>query len=205
MLNRRHIIGGAAALPAIVIASGGVAPPAAASALSPDLAALIATAETARAAAEHHDTHVHLPSVQAAAKAVDSIPHTSVMVDGKADYFTTANTAAVSLARDVVRHDPLRQHPDSKALRQLLAADLRRSRAIQHVNTRYDLAMSGERSDDLWTDCGVAESAVAAQPIATAHDLAAKLAFMIDRQMSDGMDWLEELHADARRIAKMEA
>ena len=38
----------------------------------------------------------------------------------------------------------------------------------------------------------------------TAGDLAAKLAFMIEHDMSDGMDWLEELHADARRIAGLE-
>lgn len=68
----------------------------------------------------------------------------------------------------------------------------------------YHADTAGERSDGLWTACTNAENAAAMHPVSTAPDLAAKLAFMVDREMGDGMDWLEELHADARRVAKLE-
>ncbi|MEE8612457.1 MAG: hypothetical protein V3V60_17255 [Sphingomonas aquatilis] len=74
---------------------------------------------------------------------------------------------------------------------------------MEEANDRFGIRRSGQRSDELWAACCLAQSDVAAYPVSTAADLAAKLAFMVKHQMGDGMDWLEELHADARRVAKL--
>jgi hypothetical protein len=203
MLNRRNIIGGAAALPAIVIAPCGIAKAAPAT-VSPGLAALLAKAAQTAAEAADYDQRVYLPTLKAVTTVIDRIPHTAVTIDGKAGYFSTANDGAMKLASRLVEEDVERRLPDSAALRKLVAADKLRDRTLRQIQTRHGLAAAGDRSDKLSEACSAAENAIAEYPVSTAADLAAKLTFMVERRMGDGMDWLEELHADARRIAGTE-
>ena len=203
MLNRRNIIKGAAALPAIVIAPCAIVNAAPAT-VSPGLAALLAKAAQTAAEAADYDQRVYLPALKAVTTEIDRITHTAVTIDGETGYFSTANDGAMKLASRLVEEDVERRLPDSAALRKLGAADTLRDRTLRQIQTRHGLAAAGDRSDALSEACSAAENAIAEHPVSTAADLAAKLAFMVDRRMGDGMDWLSELHADARRVAKME-
>lgn len=210
MLNRRNIIGGAAALPAIFIASCG-ATSAVAETLSPDFVAVLNKAAQASAALGHHDQHVHLPAKARAFAAIEALPHTIVHVGpsltGGQVVWSTEKPSTVAIARSIV--NMAREGKDMAGAglthaRALTAAHLRRERAISRILRDTGTAAAVERSDELGNECADAQSAVAAHPVSTAADLAAKLAFMVKHQMGDGMDWLEELHADARRVAKLE-
>lgn len=212
MLNRRHIIGGAAALPAIVIASCGVAPAAAAPALSPDFAALLDKAAQASLALTAHERDIYLPAKAQATAAIEALPHTTVhagpSLTGGQVVWSTDRPSTVAIARSIV--DMAREGKDMAGAgllhaRTLTAAQLRRERATNRIMRYTGCAAAIERSDELGNECCTAQHDVALHPVSTAYDLAAKLAFMIEHDMSSGMDWLEELHADARRIAKLEA
>ncbi len=211
MLNRRHIIGGAAALPAIVIASCGVTPAIAAPTLSPDFAALINKAAQASLALADHERDVYLPAKAKAHAAIEALPHTTVhagpSVSGGQVIWSTDKPSTVAIARSIV--DMAREGKDMTGAglvhaRALTAAQLRRDRATKRIRRDTGCTAAVERSDQLGTACCTAQYDVALHPVSTAYDLAAKLAFMIEHDMSDGMDWLEELHADARRVAGLE-
>ncbi|WP_230629344.1 hypothetical protein [Sphingomonas sp. Leaf37] len=211
MLNRRHIIGGAAALPAIVIASCG-ATPAVAGSLSPDFAALLDKAAQASLALEAHERDVYLPAKAKAHAAIEALPHTTVHagsgVTGGQVIWSTDKPTSVAIARSIV--DMAREGKDMVGAglvhaRAVTAAHLRRERAAKRIRRAIGCTAAVERSDELGSECCTAQYAVALHPVTTAYDLAAKLAFMIEKDMGDGMDWLEELHADARRIAGLEA
>ena len=210
MLNRRNIIGGAAALPAIVIASCGVTP-AVAGSLSPDFAALLDRAAQASLALEAHERDVYLPAKAEAHAAIEALPHTTVnagpSVTGGQVIWSTDKPTSVAIARSIV--DMAREGKDMtgaglSSARTVTAAHLRRERAVERIKRDTGCTAAVERSDELGSECCNAQYAVALHPVSTAFDLAAKLAFMIQHDMSDGMDWLEELHADARRIAGLE-
>jgi len=88
--------------------------------------------------------------------------------------------------------------------RTLAAAQLRRERASNRIRRDTGCAAAGKRSDELTSECCAAQYDVGQHPVSTAFDLAAKIAFLVEHELGDGMDWLEELHADARRIAGLE-
>jgi hypothetical protein len=210
MLNRRNIIGGAAALPAIVIASCG-ATSAAAETLSPDFAAVLDKSAQASAALARHDQHVHLPAKARASRAIEALPHTTVYagpsLTGGQVVWSTEKPSTVAIARSIV--DMAREGKDLAGAglthaRALTAAHLRRERAISRIMRDTGTSAAVELSDELGNECSAAQCDVASYPVNTATDLAAKLAFMVKHQMGDGMDWLEELHADARRVARLE-
>lgn len=153
MLDRRNFLGAGAAFPVLATASCGLTPVSAAT-LSPDFAAMIATADNAHETATAYGKDVHDANVQAATAAFGSLWNRTL---GE----------------------------------------------MEEANDRFGIRRSGQRCDELWAACCRAQSDVAAHPVSTAADLAAKLAFMVKHQMGDGMDWLEELHADVRRVAKL--
>lgn len=210
MLNRRIIIGGAAALPAVVVASCG-ATPVAASTLSTDFAAVLAEAKRASAAHDGHEQREYLPAKARAEALYETLPHTTVVVgpsqlDGDV-IWSTDKRESLAVARGIVRgvKEGRRYNRDYvRSARTLVAADLRRERERARIARDTGLTAALKQSNEL-ADLHVdAMDAVAQHPVGTGADLAAKLAFMIENDMNDGRDWLEELHADARRIAKLE-
>lgn len=100
----------------------------------------------------------------------------------------TALIAAVDLRREAVENHQ-REFLDQSAPTEEAPASM--SQAVQDNNAL----------NEIWCE---AIDAVALFPVTTVGDLAHKLAFMIEHQMGNGMDWLPELLADARTLAKME-
>ncbi|WP_426256845.1 hypothetical protein [Sphingomonas sp. DC2300-3] len=217
MLNRRNIIGGAAALPAIAIASYGATASASASTLSPDFAAVLADAAAVNAALIEHDKRVYAPAKARADALIAALPHTTVhagpSLTGGEVVWSTDKPNSIAVARSIVnmarKGRDMAGAGDSYA-RALLAAHLRRERAASRIYRDTGCSAAVQRSNQLgnaWVD---AQGVVGRHPVRTAADLAAKLAFMIKNDMEgDGMagnggGWLEILHADARRVAGRE-
>lgn len=178
--------------------------------LSPALAALLEHAEQADAALTHHNQHVYLPAHAGATAAITALPHTTLdagpSMGGGRVIWSTEKPSTVAVARSIVSmaaEGKDMQDAGLRYARTIVAAQLRRDRAIERIARDTGCAAASERSDELSIAASSAQSAVAAHPVSTAADLAAKLAFMVKHQMGDGMDWLEELYADARRVANL--
>lgn len=201
--TRRALLGGAglvalaAAVPAVASTMS------ASSGVSPALAKLIAAADEAKHQCDNFDTVTYDPLKARTDALIDAVPHVTVDIQNS-PFWTTAEPAAVSLARDIVRGDPGRRHASSAQLRRLVAADLRRTRQIQRLRRQTGLTAAYNRSNALADAMATTEWDVALFPCETAADLHAKLAFMMARQMDDGVAVLDVLLPDAARIANKE-
>lgn len=204
VLSRVGLAAVGASIPAAAVASD-------TSDRSTKFAALLRQAEQADAALTHHNQHVYQPAHARATAAVTALPHTTLdagpSMGGGRVIWSTAKPSTVSVAQSIVEMAAEGKDMQGAGLRfarTLMAAQRWRDRAISRIRRDTGFAEAADRCDALSEACSAAQSAVAAYPISAATDLAAKLAFMVKHQMGDGMDWLEELHADARRIAKLE-
>ena len=213
-LTRRAAFTGAA-LTALAVATPAFAQDAKRTTVSPELLALIAAAEVAERTANHHTYHVHRPAAAcnkaAIAAAEASAPHLTVdggpsVVEGTRVVWSTEDPASVAGAQTIARmakegcaFDP----GVVAAARKVVAAQLRRKRIIARAQL-VDLSAIIARNDQLNDATSDALDEVAHFPVATATDLQAKLAFMVKRDMGDGVDWLSELLADAQRLTKRE-
>lgn len=201
--TRRALFGGAglvalsAAVPAVASTMS------ASSGVSPALAKLIATADEAKRQCDDFDTATYDPLKARTDALIDAVPHVTVDIKNS-PFWTTAQPAAVSLARDIVRGDPGRRHPSSAQLRRLVAADLHRTRQAQRLKRQTGLRAAYDRSNALADAMATTEWDVALFPCETAADLHAKLTFMTARQMDDGVAVLDVLLPDATRIANKE-
>ncbi len=201
--TRRALFGGAglvalaAAVPAVASTMS------ASSGVSPALAKLIAAADEAKRQCDDFDTNTYDPLKACTDALVEAVPHVTVDIKNS-PFWTTAEPAAVSFARDIVRGDPGRRHPSSVQLRRLVAADLHRTRQAQRLKRQTGLRAAYDRSNALADAMATTEWDVALFPCETAADLHAKLAFMMARQMDDGVAVLDVLLPDAARIANKE-
>ncbi|WP_428968807.1 hypothetical protein ACQR50_14200 [Sphingomonas sp. Xoc002] len=201
--TRRALFGGAglvalaAAVPAVASTMS------TSSGVSPALAKLIAAADEAKRQCDDFDTATYDPLKARTDALIDAVPHVTVDIQNS-PFWTTAESAAVSLARDIVRGDPGRLHPSSAQLRRLVAADLHRTRQAQRMKRQTGLQAAYDRSNALADTMATTEWDVALFPCETAADLHAKLAFMMTRQMDDGVAVLDVLLPDAARIANKE-
>jgi len=201
--TRRALFGGAG-LVALAAAVPAVASTMSASlGVSPALAKLIAAADEAKRQCDDFDTATYDPLKARTDALVEAVPHVTVDIKNS-PFWTTAEPAAVSLARDIVRGDPGRRHPSSAQLRRLVAADLHRTRQAQRLRRQTGLRAAYDRSNALADAMATTEWDVALFPCETAADLHAKLAFMTARQMDDGVALLDVLLPDAARIANKE-
>jgi hypothetical protein len=205
--NRRNLLGGALALPAIAAAL----PAEARSGVSQDFAELLAKADRASAASTLYYETVWKPLSERVQAAIEALPHTTVdagqSMGGGRVIWSTAKPTSIATTRTIVTMAREGKDMASAGLvqaRHITAAHLRRERASARIRRDSGLDAVGERSDALASVAADAQSEVATFPVGTPIDLAAKLAFMVDHEMGDGMDWLEELHTDARHIAKLE-
>lgn len=208
--TRRSILR-AAGFASASLAIPAIAAPRSAPTLSPKLAALIAATRAAEHASDEHQRLIHDPARDRAKAAIEAIPHTTINAgpsfSGGEVIWSTTKPSTVAIARSIV--SMAREGKDMAGAglvhaRRVVAAQLRRERAITRIERDSGYAEAGRRWDELASAISDAQCAVAGHPVSTGADLAAKLAFMIERQMGDGMDWLEELHADARRIVGLE-
>lgn len=201
--TRRALFGGAglvalaAAVPAVASTM------AATSDVSPALTKLIAAADEAKRQCDDFDTATYDPLKARTDALIEAVPHVTVDIKSS-PFWTTAEPAAVSLARDIVRGDPGRLHPSSAQLRRLVAANLHRTREARRLKRQTGLWAAYDRSNALADAMATTEWDVARFPCETAADLHAKLAFMTVRKMDDGVALLDVLLPDAARIANVE-
>lgn len=204
--NRRQLLTGAAAYAAgaaIVAGGAALASEAKGATISPDLSKLIAAVHAKSQAAEAYERQVYEPARARAAMLIEAIPHASVSIDD-GDYWTTARPGAIRVARRFVENDPERRHPDSKQLRNLVAAAQRREREAERIRKATGLSAAVEQSNANTDAIAVAEWAVASFACRSASDLSAKVSFMSDRQMDDGIQVLEYILPDVLRLAAAE-
>lgn len=135
-----------------------------------------------------------IDEVHAAAKAV---PHFTSDLDGT-PYWSTANEGAVKFARRCIAKDPERRLPDSMALRQLVAASIRRDRAVKALHTSLGLTAAARESDRLGTLSIEAQNAVRDFPCRAAADLRAKVTFLLANEMVE--EDMRQILPDLERI-----
>lgn len=211
-LNRRAALTGAASAAAVMaVAGAAVAASSAAAGVSSDLAALIAAADRLDHAATYHLNHVWKPMRDRVDAAIATLPHTTIehgeAVGGGPVVWSTAKPNSVSVTRAIV--DMAKGGKDMKSAglvhaRALQAAHLRRERAAATIRRKNGWDVENDRSDLMGEQSADAHDRVAVFLVRNAADLHAKVAFMVKHQMFDGMDWSDELLADAAHLAKME-
>lgn len=201
--TRRALFGGAGLVALVAAVPAVAATMSAISGVSPALATLIAAADEAKRQCDDFDTNTYDPLKARTDALVEAVPHVTVDIKNS-PFWSTAEPAAVSLARDIVRGDPGRRHPSSAQLRRLVAADLHRTRQALRLKRQTGLRAAYDRSNALADAMATTEWDVALFPCETAADLHAKLAFMTARQMDDGVALLDVLLPDAARIANKE-
>lgn len=211
-ISRRAALTGVASGAAVMAVSGlAVAANKPAAGVSPDLAALIAAADHLDNAATHHFERVWKPMRDRVDAAIAALPHTTIKhgeaVGGGPVIWSTAKPNSVSVTRAIV--DLAKEGKDMEDAglvhaRALQAAHLRRERAAAAIRRENGWDAENERSDAQGEQAADAHSRVAVFLVRNAADLHAKVAFMVKHQMFDGMDWSDELLADAAHLAKLE-
>jgi hypothetical protein len=206
--DRRALITGAAAYAAgAVVVTAGLATASHAESLHPAIstafAALLDDAKRAAAASEHHGAAQFDRARDRYQALVDAIPHTTVQMPGGSS-FTTADRGNVACCKAIIG---TAKNPRAERLaphRSLIAAHLRRERSIEGARQQSGLAAAIERDDELGSLATGADDAVYAHPITNATELAAKLAWRVEREGEADEDFLVILLADARRMARGE-
>jgi hypothetical protein len=194
----------------LVVAGAAVPATKPAADVSPALAALIAAADCLDHAATYHCEHVWKPMRDRVDAAIAALPHTTIehgeAVGGGPVIWSTAKPNSVSVTRAIV--DMAKEGKDMEAAglvhaRALQAAHLRRERAAATIRRKNGWDVENERSALMGEQSADAHDRVAVFLVRNAADLHAKVAFMVKHQMFDGMDWSDELLADAAQLAKM--
>lgn len=171
--------------------------------VSADLAALITAHDTAAADCQAFSDDVSVPTVEAAQAQADALPDVEMTINEMT--FWASNRRHRALATAILAGARDTRDAYHKPYRSFLAAAKRRDRNVKRIYRVSGADAANDRQDAMYTVCADAQSAVAAHPVRTVADLHAKLAFMVKHDMGDGMDWTEELFADATRIAGVEA
>jgi hypothetical protein len=211
-ISRRAALTGAASGAAVMAVAGlAVAATTPAGGISPDLAALIAVAKRIEAEANSFDKLVCLPLNKRVEAAVAALPHTTVdagpSVSGGRVNWSTANPTSVVVTRSIVEMGKEGKDMGAAGLKQartIQAAHIRRERAADRIHRNSSYIEANNRSDAYGAQSADAADKVAVFLVTNAADLHAKIAFMVEREMFDGMDWSDELLADAAHLAKME-
>lgn len=216
--NRRALLGTAAAtLVALSVSPvrANTLPAPMVRGVSTELLALMQRARDIDAASADHNRLVFEPAkakrdrAEAAAKAAH--PHVTIdagtNVLGDDLVWTTASPMHVHMARSIVETARVtgEDRPALAAARKLCAADLRRKRAIRRAHDAHDFSDVIDEADAISARASDAQDAVGMFPCRTIADLHAKLAFMAENGMGDGVDWTSELLADAARLSGQEA
>ncbi len=203
LATRRNLMAAVAVLP---IAACPAPATATADGVSAKLAELINAARETMARSDNYYYEVEIPAHQRAEAAVAGIPHVTVPVNRPDEtYWTTADPHAARLARSILAGHPNRGRGKREPLRRFLAADLRRKRRVERVRREVGLTAATAASNDYSDSNAAAEWDVARFPVASPADFHAKIAFMVERQMFDGLNHSEQMLADAARLAGVEA
>lgn len=167
--------------------------------ISPQLADLIAASDTAGAALERYNAAFLRPVQEAVESQEAAIPHFSVVIDRTR--WSTEDEGMIRAARRFVTWDPGRRMVGTVKFRDLIAAYLRRRRAVEQLRKKARLHPIGAESDALCDRWVRAQYAVGDFPCRTAVDLHAKLKFMVANEV-DGD--LQSLLPEVASIAERE-
>lgn len=171
--------------------------------VSAELAALITAHDSIAADCQAFSDNVSAPTLEAAEAQANALPDVQMTINEMT--FWASNRRHQALAAAILAGARDTRDAYHQPYRSYLAAAKRRDRATKRVHRVSGADAANDRQDAMYTMCANAQSAVAAHPVTTVADLHAKLAFMVKHDMGDGMDWTEELFADAARIAGVEA
>jgi hypothetical protein len=171
--------------------------------VSAELAALINAHDNIAAECQAFSDNVSAPTLEAAEAQANALPDVQMTINEMT--FWTSNRRHQALAAAILAGARDTRDAYHQPYRSFLAAAKRRDRNVKRVHRVSGADAANVRQDAMYTMCANAQSAVAAHPVTNAADLHAKLAFMVKHDMGDGMDWTEELFADAARIAGVEA
>lgn len=200
--TRRSMLASLAILP--LAACPASAPATGPAGVSAELSALLVAAHGVMAERDRYEAEVAEPARLRANAAIERIPHYPVTIDGS-DYWTTARPASVHIARSLIENDQSRTDPRSATYRSLIAADLRRDRHATRIRRDTGMQAAIDHSNGLSDRVAATEWAVANFPAATPADFHAKVAFMVERFMFDGLDHSAQMLADAARLTGKEA
>lgn len=203
--TRRNLMAAVAVLPIASCPSPTSAVPSAHAGVSAKLAELIDGANDSRDAHGRHYREIVEPLARSVRDAVAGLPHVTVMIRNDATFWTTANTEAVKTARSLVKMYPADRREHMMPMRKLTAASIRRNRAADRIRRDMGIQAANDHNEDLLKRTVDDEWEVANFPAASPADFHAKVAFMVERQMFDGIDHSEMLMADATRLAGEEA
>lgn len=172
--------------------------------VSSELSALMAAYDAAGLVYEQHQADIVEPLEADAAIRAAALPHTAMRIDGREH--STANNDSVNLAFVLTKDVTAREKRIYfyQQWRSMLAAHKRRERVKRRILRSPAIIAAIKRQDDLSSVWADAMGAVCHYPASTAADLHAKLAFMVKHRMFEGINWGEELLADAARLAKLE-
>ena len=204
--TRRGILGGAVAMPVVMISGTSDA-----SLLSPvpapALAALMAAACDCLAASTAYHRDVYTPARDQLDAALGAVPHFEIRggtnVLGGQIVQTTASSSSVAVTRTVVRMAREGKSLDAETVaqaRKFQAGHLRRERTKDAIRREAGIWDRFKQANALADAASAALDAVATYPVQSAADLAQKLAFMIEHDLGDGVDWLPQMLADVRAL-----
>lgn len=203
LATRRNLMAAVAVLPIAACPAPATAAP---DKVSAKLAELIDVARETMARSDKHYYEVELPAHERAEAAIASIPHVTVPVNRPDEtYWTTADPHAARLARSILAGHPNRGRGKREPLRRFLAVDLRRKRQVERVRREVGLTAATAASNDYSDRNALAEWDVIRFPVTSPADFHAKIAFMVERGLFEGIDHSEQMLADATRLAGKEA
>lgn len=199
--TRRAILGGTG-LAAVALAVPALATTAnAANDVSPELTRLMQAVADADAECQRYDEGVCAPASKRFHALCTQVPHVTIPSD-RGNYWRTSNPDAIKAAR---HYNKFVAHHDDRAIhRALLAAHLEREEALDRIRQQTGIDEHNARVNTLCDAVAEAQEQVAIFPCATAADLHAKISFMIEKEMEDGIPRLEQILTDAARLANKE-
>lgn len=199
--TRRAVFGGtglaAVAFAVPALASAGST----GSGISPELTRLMQAVADADSECQRYDEGVCAPASKRFRALCTQVPHVTIPSD-RGNYWRTSNPDAIKAAR---HYNKFVAHHDDRAVhRALLAAHLEREEALDRIRRQTGIDEHNARVNALCDAVAEAQEQVAIFPCATAADLHAKISFMIEKEMEDGIPRLEQILTDAARLANKE-
>lgn len=170
--------------------------------------ALAALAAAERVSDRYQET-VYEPTRLRWLAAKDAVPHVviepSPMWKMSPTFWSTDHPRAMTLAKELVEDNPrTSKRDDVVRARKLVAADRRRTRAVERAARASGIGAACDESDRLYGLMVAAEDAVCAYPATSLADLEAKLAFFLERDLAQNDGNMELVLADARRLLAKE-
>ena len=177
--------------------------------VSPGFTHALAALAAAERVSDRYQETVYEPTRLRWLAAKDAVPHVviepSPMWKMSPTFWSTDHPRAMTLAKELVEDNPrTSKRDDVVRARKLVAADRRRTRAVERAARASGIGAACDESDRLYGLMVAAEDAVCAYPATSLADLEAKLAFFLERDLAQNDGNMELVLADARRLLAKE-